>query len=40
MFANPDYEAKDGQWKMCFRAGRGVVEAAREEAQAWLKELE
>jgi hypothetical protein len=40
MFANPVYEAKSNQWKMCFRAGRQVVEAAREEAQVWLKELE
>lgn len=40
MFANPEYEAKSGQWKMCFRAGKAVVEAAREEANAWLKELE
>lgn len=39
-FANPEYEAKNGQWKMCFRAGKAVVEAAREEAQAWLKEIE
>lgn len=40
MFANPEYEAKSDQWKMCFRAGKAVVEAAREEAKAWLKELE
>jgi len=40
VFANPRYEAKSGQWKMCFRAGKEVVAAAREEAQAWLKELE
>lgn len=40
MFANPEYESKSGEWKMCFRAGRAVVQAAREEAQAWLKELE
>ena len=40
MFANPEYEAKSGEWKMCFRAGKAVVQAAREEAQAWLKELE
>jgi hypothetical protein len=39
MFANPDYEAKNQQWKMCFRSGKQVVETAREEAQAWLKEL-
>lgn len=40
MFANPEYEAKNGEWKMCYRAGKAVVEVAREEAQAWLKELE
>jgi hypothetical protein len=40
MFANPTYQAKSGQWKMCYRAGKEVVEVAREEAQAWLKELE
>jgi hypothetical protein len=40
VFANPQYEAKSGQWKMCYRAGKGVVEAAREEAQAWLKALQ
>ena len=40
MFANPTYEAKSQQWKMCFRAGKAVVTAAREEAQTWLKELE
>ncbi|WP_315819271.1 hypothetical protein [Paraflavitalea speifideaquila] len=40
MFANPEYEAKSGQWKMCYRAGKEVVTAAREEAQAWLKELQ
>ena len=26
-------------WKMCYRAGKPVVEAAREEAQKWLTEL-
>jgi hypothetical protein len=40
MFANPTYESKSQQWKMCYRAGKQVVAAAREEAQAWLKELE
>lgn len=39
-FAKPSYEAKSQQWKACFRAGKEVVAAAREEAQAWLKELE
>lgn len=39
MFANPEYERKDDKWKMCYRAGREVVAAARVEAQTWLKEL-
>jgi hypothetical protein len=38
-FKNPEYERKGGQWKMCFRAGREVVAAAREEAQKWLDEI-
>lgn len=38
-FSNPDYEKKDGYWKMCYRAGREVVAAAREEAKKWLDEL-
>lgn len=40
MFANPTYEAKSQQWKMCYRAGKEVVAVAREEAQAWLKEIQ
>lgn len=39
MFKNPAYERKSPQWKMCYRAGKEVVEAAREEADKWLKEL-
>lgn len=39
-FADPAYESKSPQWKLCYRAGKEVVEAAREDAQAWLKELE
>jgi len=39
-FANPDYEKKSDQWKMCYRAGKAVITAAREEVAAWLKELE
>lgn len=38
-FVNQEYKNKNAQWKMCFRAGKEVVEAAREEAEAWLKEL-
>jgi hypothetical protein len=39
MFVNPEYEKKSFEWKMCYRAGKEVVEAAREEAQKWLDEL-
>ncbi len=39
-FVNPEYESKSQQWKLCYRAGREVIKAAREEAQAWMKELE
>ena len=38
-FKNPDYEKKNGYWKMCYRAGKEVVSAAREEAKKWLDEL-
>ena len=38
-FVRPEYEKKSSEWKMCFRAGRSVVEAARVEAQKWLDEL-
>jgi len=39
IFADPNYEKKNGNWKMCFRAGREATEAARSFAQAWLKGL-
>lgn len=39
-FANPEYEKKSDAWKMCFRAGKAVIAAAREEVEIWLKELE
>jgi hypothetical protein len=38
-FENEDYEAKSSQWKLCFRAGKEAVDAARVFAQAWLTEL-
>ena len=38
-FNNPEYEKKSDQWKMCYRAGKAVITAAREEVAAWLKEL-
>ncbi|MCU0449686.1 MAG: hypothetical protein MUC97_07535 [Bernardetiaceae bacterium] len=39
VFANPDYEKKSAEWKMLYRAGPEVGQAAREFAQAWLAEL-
>ena len=39
-FADKRYESKSNQWKMCYRAGREVITAAREEAKKWLAELE
>ncbi len=38
-FVNSEYESKPGDWKMCFRAGREAVTAARTAATAWLREL-
>jgi hypothetical protein len=38
-FVKPEYERKSNQWKMCYRAGKDVVDAARVEAQNWLDAL-
>ena len=39
VFVKPDYESKSPNWKMCYRAGRETVQAGREAAQRWLREL-
>lgn len=39
-FAKPEYERKDGNWKMCFRAGKETVETGRTLAKQWLTELQ
>jgi flagellar biosynthesis GTPase FlhF len=39
VFANPAYEQRSPAWKMCFRAGKETVQAARMAAAEWLKEL-
>lgn len=39
VFANPDYESRSSEWKMCFRAGREPLAAARAAVQVWLREL-
>ncbi len=38
-FENEEYESKPGDWKLCFRAGKEAVTAARAFATAWLAEL-
>ncbi len=40
VFVKPEYEAKSGEWKQAFRAGREAVTAARTAVQAWLTELQ
>jgi hypothetical protein len=39
IFVNPDYERKDNRWKMAFRAGKEVVEPARDFVQKWVGEI-
>jgi hypothetical protein len=39
VFVNPRYEQKNNYWKMAFRAGKEVVEPARDFVQKWLNEI-
>jgi hypothetical protein len=39
VFADPALEARPGEWKMCFRAGKPATDAARAFAQKWLNDL-
>jgi hypothetical protein len=38
-FVNPAYERRSSDWKMCFRAGKPAVDAARAAADEWLNTL-
>lgn len=38
-FIDPALEAKPGEWKLLYRAGKACVQAARAEAEAWLREI-
>ncbi|HXG87486.1 MAG TPA: hypothetical protein VNJ02_04045 [Vicinamibacterales bacterium] len=38
-FVDPALEAKPAEWKMCYRAGKPAVDAARVAAQDWLKAI-
>ncbi len=39
-FEDPLLEKKPGEWKLCYRAGREAVAAARAAATAWLATLQ
>jgi hypothetical protein len=39
IFVNPLYESKNKRWKMAFRAGKVVVEPAREFVTQWIAEI-
>jgi hypothetical protein len=39
VFVTPSYEHKSNRWKMAFRAGREVVETAREFIGKWMEEI-
>ena len=39
-FADSVYESKPEHWKLCFRAGKEPVEAAREFVREWLQQIE
>jgi flagellar biosynthesis GTPase FlhF len=40
VFADPALEARPGEWKMAFRAGKPATDAARTFAQKWLSDLQ
>jgi hypothetical protein len=39
IFAKPEFEQKPSEWKSYYRYGRESIGAAREVADAWLKEI-
>ena len=39
IFVNQQYELKDSRWKMAFRAGKEVVEPARDFVEKWINEI-
>jgi hypothetical protein len=38
-FVNAAYERRSAEWKLCYRAGKPAVDAARRAAEDWLKTL-
>ncbi|MBI5896343.1 MAG: hypothetical protein HZB24_10210 [Desulfobacterales bacterium] len=39
-FADPQFEAQTAEWKLCYRAGREPVQAARAFVGEWLSQIE
>lgn len=39
VFEKPEYENKSREWKLCFRAGKETIDAARNYAKEWLTEI-
>jgi hypothetical protein len=39
VFEKPEYENKSSAWKLCFRAGKETIDAARNYAKGWLNEI-
>ncbi len=39
VFVNPVYEAKSKRWKMAYRAGKEVIEPARDFVKKWMEEI-
>ena len=39
LFSKTIYESKPSEWKLCYRAGKETVDAARTAAGQWLNEL-
>ena len=39
LFSKTVYENKPAEWKLCYRAGKETIEAARAAASQWLGEL-
>lgn len=38
-FVNPEYERKPSEWKAAYRAGKPVIDAAKNFAKQWVSEL-
>jgi hypothetical protein len=38
-FVDPALEGRPSEWKLCYRAGKPAVDAARRAAEEWLKDL-